>query len=45
MIFLQLAILLSSIATVMKKKAMWGLGLALAGLGFVYFANGHLMFM
>jgi len=44
-IFLQLAILLSSIATVMKKKAMWGLGLMLAGLGFVYFANGYLMFV
>lgn len=44
-IFLQLAILLSSIATVMKKKAMWGLGLTLACLGFVYFANGYLMFM
>lgn len=44
-IFLQLAILLSSIATVAKKKAMWIFGLLLACVGLIYFVNGYLEFM
>jgi hypothetical protein len=39
-ILLQLAILLSSIAALMKKKPVWFLGLALGAVGCVYFANG-----
>jgi len=44
-IFLQLAILMSSIATLMKKKALWMFGIMLGALGFLYFANGYLRFM
>ncbi len=44
-IFLQLAILMSSIATVMKKKTLWMFGLLLGVLGFLYFANGYLGFI
>lgn len=39
-IFLQIAILLSSIAALMKKKVVWVLGLAVGVVGLVYFANG-----
>ncbi|MEI6134862.1 MAG: DUF4337 domain-containing protein [Desulfomonile sp.] len=42
-IFLQLAILMSSIASLMKKKLMWGVGLMVGLLGFLYFANGYLL--
>ena len=42
-IFLQLAILMSSIASLMKKKLMWGVGLMVGMLGFLYFANGYLL--
>ena len=44
-ILLQLAILLSSMATLMKKKAMWIIGLVLGVAGVVYFANGIWLFM
>jgi hypothetical protein len=43
-IFLQIAILLSSIAALMKKKPVWFLGLAAGVTGVVYFANGFLTF-
>jgi hypothetical protein len=43
-ILLQLAILLSSIAALMKKKMVWYLGLALGAVGAVYFANGFWLF-
>lgn len=43
-ILLQLAILLSSIAALMKKKPVWVLGLALGAVGCVYFANGFWLF-
>jgi hypothetical protein len=43
-IFLQLAILLSSIAALMKKKPVWALGLVLGGIGCIYFANGFWLF-
>jgi hypothetical protein len=43
-IFLQIAILLSSVAALLKKKPVWYLGLALGVVGLVYFANGFLLF-
>lgn len=39
-ILLQLAILLSSIASVMKKKPLWLIGILLGVAGFIYIANG-----
>lgn len=44
-IFLQIAILLSSIAALLKKKAVWIFGLIVGIIGSVYFANGFLLFM
>lgn len=44
-IFLQMGILLSSIATLMKKKAIWFVGIVMGVVGAVYFANGFLLFM
>jgi hypothetical protein len=43
-IFLQIAILLSSIAALMKKKLVWIAGAASGTIGLVYFANGFLLF-
>lgn len=43
-IFLQVAVLLNSIAALMKKKAVWGLGSAVGLAGLVAFANGFLLF-
>jgi hypothetical protein len=43
-IFLQIAILLSSIAALMKKKGVWVVGVATGVVGLVYFANGFLLF-
>lgn len=43
--FLQIAILLSSIAALMKKKLLWVLGVAGGCLGLVYFFNGFFLFM
>ncbi|MBF0544896.1 MAG: DUF4337 domain-containing protein [Candidatus Riflebacteria bacterium] len=44
-IFLQISILLSSIAALLKKKSFWLMGLAVGLVGVVYFANGFLLFM
>lgn len=44
-IFLQIAILLSSIAALMKRRNIWLLGVASGALGIVYFANGFFMFI
>jgi len=44
-IFLQIAILLSSIAALLKKKIVWGLGLAVGVVGLVYFTDGFLLFI
>lgn len=44
-IFLQIAILLSSISALMKKKTLWIIGLLVALIGVFYFANGFLMFL
>lgn len=44
-IYLQIAILLSSIAGLLKKKPVWLAGLAVGALGLVYFADGFFMFL
>jgi hypothetical protein len=44
-IFLQIAILLSSIAALMKKKPVWIFGLVTAAAGMVYFLNGFWVFL
>lgn len=43
-IYLQIAILLSSIAALLKKKILWILGVTVGCAGVVYFANGFLLF-
>jgi hypothetical protein len=43
-IFLQIAILLSSIAALMKKKIVWVIGMGAGVIGVVYFVNGFLLF-
>lgn len=43
-IFLQIAILLSSIAALLKKKYVWILGMGCGAVGLVYFANGFFLF-
>jgi len=43
--FLQIAILLSSIAALMKQKYFWFLGMASGVFGLVYFFNGFFLFM
>lgn len=42
-IFLQIAILLSSIAALLKKKAVWIIGLLTGIVGVVYFADGFFL--
>lgn len=44
-IFLQIAILLSSIAALMKLKPVWLCGMCVGGVGLVYFANGFFLFL
>ncbi|TWJ33012.1 DUF4337 domain-containing protein [Geobacter argillaceus] len=44
-IFLQIAILLSSIAALLKQKLVWLLGLGIGIVGIVSFTNGFLLFM
>ncbi len=44
-IFLQIAILLSSIAALMKKKPVWFLGLIIGAFGVIYFINGFFLFL
>lgn len=43
-IFLQIAILLSSIAALMKKQPVYWAGLAVGAVGLVYFVNGFFLF-
>jgi hypothetical protein len=43
--FLQIAILLSSIAALMKKKFFWFIGVGAGCLGLLYFLNGFFLFM
>ncbi|BDU74318.1 DUF4337 domain-containing protein [Mesoterricola silvestris] len=44
-IFLQIAILLSSIAALLKQKQVWWLGLVVGAAGILYFVNGFLLFL
>ncbi len=44
-IFLQIAILLSSIAALLKKKLVWLAGLAVGVVGIFYFVDGFLLFL
>jgi uncharacterized membrane protein len=44
LIFLQIAIVLSSVAAITKKKPLWYLGLATVSGWVVYFANAYLLF-
>jgi len=44
-IFLQISILLSSIAGLFKRKQIWYLALPVGVTGLVFFANGFLLFM
>jgi len=44
-VFLQMAILLSSIAALMKKKYVWYVGLIVGAVGLVYFVDGFFVFM
>lgn len=44
-IFLQVAILISSIAGLFKRKILWQLALPVGAIGAVYFADGFLLFM
>lgn len=43
-IFLQIAILLSSIAALMKRKVVWYLGLVTGTIGIIYFIDGFFLF-
>ncbi|MBI5098537.1 MAG: DUF4337 domain-containing protein [Nitrospirae bacterium] len=42
-IFLQIAILLSSIAALLKKKPVWVIGLVSGAVGMFYFVNGFML--
>ena len=44
-IFLQIAILLSSIASLMRKQQLWYLGMTAGVIGIVYFADGFFVFI
>lgn len=44
-IFLQIAILMSSVAALLKKKHLWLLSLGAGVAGLVYFADGFLLFI
>jgi hypothetical protein len=44
-IFLQIAILLSSIAALLKRRYIWFLGVLVGGYGILQFANGFFLFM
>lgn len=43
-IFLQISILLSSVAALLKKKLVWYLGLVIGAVGAFYFMDGFLLF-
>jgi len=43
-IFLQIAILLASIAALMKRPGVWVVGLVVGAVGLVYFADGFFLF-
>ena len=41
--FLQLAIMLSAMAALLKKRPLWWIGLAVGAVGLVYFADGFFL--
>lgn len=44
-IFLQISILISSIAALIKKRYLWLIGIGVGAVGLVYFLNGFLLFL
>jgi hypothetical protein len=44
-VFLQMGILLCSIAALMRKKILWLLGIVVGAVGVIYFANGFIHFL
>jgi hypothetical protein len=43
-VFLQVSILLSAIAALIKKKVIWYISMAPGIIGIIYFTNGFLLF-
>ncbi|MHB8519606.1 MAG: DUF4337 domain-containing protein [Limisphaerales bacterium] len=43
-VYLQMAITLSAIAALLKKRPLWYVGIVCGAAGLVYFANGHWLF-
>ena len=43
-IFLQISILLSSIAALIKRRYLWVIGMGVGSVGLIYFVNGFLLF-
>lgn len=44
-IFLQISILISSIAALIKRKYLWVIGIVVGAVGLFYFVNGFLLFV
>ena len=44
-IFLQISILISSIAALIKRKYLWFIGIGVGAVGLIYFINGFLLFL
>jgi hypothetical protein len=44
-IFLQISILISSIAALIKRRYLWLIGIGVGAVGLVYFLNGFLLFL
>jgi hypothetical protein len=44
-IFLQISILISSIAALIKRKYLWLIGIGVGAVGLIYFINGFLLFL
>ena len=44
-IFLQISILISSIAALIKRKYLWIMGIGVGTVGLIYFLNGFLLFL
>jgi len=44
-IFLQISILISSIAALIKRRYLWLIGIGVGAVGLIYFINGFLLFI
>ena len=44
-IFLQISILISSIAALIKRKYLWFIGIGVGAVGLIYFINGFLLIL